>query len=69
MEQLHKRCFTSRQKQAPELVLPAHLYVVVLLRFGFQGIGTNPLGVPKFSLQVFFTFFCKTSFSAYSFLF
>lgn len=37
-----------------ELVLPAHLYKVMLLRFGFRGIGTSTLGVPKFSLQVFF---------------
>lgn len=43
----------------PELVLPALLREVMLLRCGFQGIGTSPLGVPKLSLQVFFTFFIR----------
>lgn len=61
--------FHFQAEATPELVLPAHLHEVVLLRFRFQGIGTSPLRVPKLSLKVFFHLFYKTSLSSYSFLF
>lgn len=67
------RCFTSRHKLVTELVFPAHLHEVALLRLVFGRIGTCPARPVRefasFLCRFFSPFFHKTSFPAYAFMF